>query len=588
MTRARPYVAWAMLYGVLALFAYGADFPGDPHRLVPGSDPTLDMWFLTWTPYAITHGLNPLHTTLLNYPVGINTAQNTQMPLLGILAWPVTVILGPISAWNLLAWLAFPLSGISMFAVLKRWQCSPVAAGLGGLIYGFSPYMVGEGHGHLNLLFVPLPPLIVFGIYRLVIVRKNVMRWSLITAGLGVAQLLISSEILTTTAVVVSCAIVVLALIHRRSVLAAARELVVPVAVTTVLVAAVLSYPIWYVVFGPLHFRGPVWGYANPLQSDLLGPFVPSNLQLLYPASLRAVGSKFVGGALSENGTYLGIPLLVGLSYLAARTRRNPWFKFSLGMVMICFVLSLGDRLVIDSRPTRIYLPFHLFSRLPILQDVIASRFSLYEYLFVAIAVGLGVSSLERHRASTPDSSRRLPHWSRALGATALIVAVALSLLPNWPYSTVAISTPRLFAPHPTSSVPKLTGVVLVYPYPLYADDSAMLWQAESLMRFSLLGGYALSGRPHGATILPARLRPVEVESLFAADSTLSYFPMRNPPATTSVAPSSVRRFVANNHVSAIVIDMSQPGAPALSHLVGQTFGAPRELEGFAVWSGLS
>ena len=474
-----------------------------------------------------------------------------------------------------------------MFAILRRWKCSAFAAGIGGLVYGFSPYMVGEGHGHLNLLFVPLPPLVFFGLYRLFVVRAHVLRWALITAGLGLAQLMISSEVLTTTAVVGACGVVVLALAHARQALVAMRELAVPVMLTALLLAALLSYPIWYVVAGPHHFRGPVWGYANPLQSDLLGPFVPSNLQLLYPASLRGIGSKFIGGALSENGTYLGIPILVGLGYLAMRTRRNPWYLFSLAMVGISFVLSLGNRLVVDSHATRIYLPFHLFSRLPILHDVIASRFSLYEYLFIAIALALGISALQRRRP-TPDDSRSSLQRLRWVGGAAAMLVVALSLVPDWPYPTVPVSTPNLFAPRPTSSTPLLSGAVLTYPYPLYADDSAMLWQAESLMRFSLLGGYALTGRPRGATVLPARLRPVAVEALFASDSTLSYFPMRNPPDATSVAPSLVRRFVANNHVNAIVIDMSRQGAAELAQLVTQAFGGPRELEGFEVWSGLS
>lgn len=543
------------------------------------------MWFLAWTPFAIIHGLNPLHTTLLNYPIGLNTAQNTQIPLLGIVSWPVTYLLGPVASWNLLAWLAFPLSGFAMFSVLRAWRCATFASAIGGLVYGFSPYMVGEGEGHLNLLFVPLPPLIFFALYRLFVVRVHPWRWALITSLLALAQLLISTEVLTTTAVVAALALVVLTLGKSRAALRALRQVASPVAVAAVLFAAIISYPVWYIVAGPHHFQGPVWGYGNPLHADLLGPFIPSNLQLLYPPSLRAIGSRFVGGALSENGTYIGIPMVLGIGYLAIRTRRSSWFVFSLGMVAISFVLSLGDRLVVDSHATSIYLPMHLVSRVPILEDVIAARFSLYEYLFIAVAVALGISELQSRVMVTKDSSRVrvATPW---LGGLIAVTLIGLSLLPNWPYSTAPVGTASLFAPHPEAGIPVLAGAALVYPYPLYSNDSAMLWQAESLMRFSLLGGYALTGRPRGATILPARLRPVQVQAVFASDSTLSYFPMRHPLSVSAVTPVLVRAFVRNNDIQDIVIEMSEPGAADLGHLMSRTFGDPHRIDGFEVWTG--
>ena len=52
-------------------------------------------WFLAWTPFALGHGLNPFFTNYIDFPLGVNLASNTSVPLLGFLAAPVTLALGP-------------------------------------------------------------------------------------------------------------------------------------------------------------------------------------------------------------------------------------------------------------------------------------------------------------------------------------------------------------------------------------------------------------------------------------------------------------------------------------------------------------
>ena len=113
-------------------------------------------WFLSWVPYALRHGLSFFHTGFLDYPLGVDLANNTSVPLLGLLAAPVTVLLGPIAAFNILLRLAFASSSASMFLVLRNW-CRWPAAFVGGLAYGFGPYMVTQGQNHLNLVFADDP-----------------------------------------------------------------------------------------------------------------------------------------------------------------------------------------------------------------------------------------------------------------------------------------------------------------------------------------------------------------------------------------------------------------------------------------------
>ena len=82
------------------------------------------------------------------------------MPLLGVLGDAVTLAFGAFVTTTLFFTLAFPLS--ALVRLCAHQPLGPVAAGAfgGGLLYGFSPYLVAQGGSHLNLVFVPLPPLI--------------------------------------------------------------------------------------------------------------------------------------------------------------------------------------------------------------------------------------------------------------------------------------------------------------------------------------------------------------------------------------------------------------------------------------------
>ena len=116
-----------------------------------GADPILAMWFLSWVPHSLAHGLNPFFSHAIFVPVGVNLAQNTQAPLLGLLTAPFAVFLGPVARANLLMILAMPASATAAFVVLRKWRVWLPAAALGGLIYGFSPYAVGQALGHVVL-----------------------------------------------------------------------------------------------------------------------------------------------------------------------------------------------------------------------------------------------------------------------------------------------------------------------------------------------------------------------------------------------------------------------------------------------------
>ena len=64
-------------------------------------DPNFYIWSLRWWPYAISHGLNPLHSHQIGAPGGYQLAWTTSVPAVAVVLAPITAALGPITSFNL-------------------------------------------------------------------------------------------------------------------------------------------------------------------------------------------------------------------------------------------------------------------------------------------------------------------------------------------------------------------------------------------------------------------------------------------------------------------------------------------------------
>src|SRR3982074_1225462 len=56
---------------------------------VPG-DAREFVWFLSWPPFAVTHGDNPLFTNYIDYPGGVNLMWNGSVLLPAVVLGPLT------------------------------------------------------------------------------------------------------------------------------------------------------------------------------------------------------------------------------------------------------------------------------------------------------------------------------------------------------------------------------------------------------------------------------------------------------------------------------------------------------------------
>lgn len=573
------------LYAVLALAAFWPLLPAQSGRIMGCAcgDPVQQVWFLRWLPFALAHGHNPLFTSFVNVPYGANLAENTLMPLLGLLMVPVTSTLGPVASLSLLAWLAYPVSAGAMYFVLRRWACPPFVAFVGGLLYGFSPYITAQGPVHVMLSFVPLPPLLIYLVVEIVVrQRGRPYRQGLLFGLLVVAQFLIEPEVLAIIAVMALIGTLILGAarpreVTRERVRYAARGLLCCAAVA----AALLAYPLWALQFGPQRFPGPAFAVTNPWRSDLLGAVLPTHTQRFAPAALQRLGDAQAASSYWEVGGYLGAPLLVALIGFVIGLRRRRWLVLSALLAASAYVLSLGPRLVVAGHTTAVPMPFAVISRVPLLNNILPGRLSLAESLFVAVSVALILSALENEKQNFRHE-RSFRHAGVALVCVALV-----PLVPRWPTTTVATSTPAFFTGPDVRRVPA-GSVALTYPYPTYPDDRAMLWQAESGMRFRLLGGYIQHRGPGGKmSELPPTLSPSDVEAfLLYADTGMSPPGLPITHEVSARLVSDARRFVSRNHVETIMaVPVGRHPKLAIT-LLTRAFGPPRSEGGVELWLG--
>jgi hypothetical protein len=499
-------VAGGLAYVIGAVALFWNVWSNDPTKFTQiGGDTYLNTWLLNWTPYALVHGHNPFFSTYANYPFGVNTLANTSEPLLGLVTAPVTWIWGPITSFNVLMTAAIVLSAGSGYLFARRWVSWKPAAFAGGLLYGFSPYMTAvSDNQHIHLSFAVFPPLIFLALDELLVrQRHSSIRWGVALAALLVAQFFVSSEVLFTTIVIAGCGGVVLLVVGRRSIRDHAAHALVGLVAAGVITVVVLTYPVWFALYGPGHIAGPTQLVPQAYRADLLGAIQPDSLLRFAPSSLARTADHFANDP-AENGSYLGIPLVVALIVTVVWLRRRPVVVVTAVTGLIAFILSLGGALALDQSPAingsggakgRIPLPETLLGKTSLLKNTIPSRFSLYVALFASLLLAIFLEALyqrwTRHHRSAHSSAGRHPGLTAAL--VGLIGLVALvPMVPVAPFGDISnVDIPPYFLSPAVHRIPA-GSVAMLYPYPSALFPNAQVWQAEGGMPFKMPGAYLL------------------------------------------------------------------------------------------------
>jgi hypothetical protein len=544
------------------------------------------VWFLALAHSSLTGGHLSFLTTRIDYPQGINVLDNASMGLLGALLAPVTALVGPVGSFSLLLRLSFVLSATSAFAVLRRLVRRDLAAAAGGALYGFSPYMTHQGATHVFLAFVPLPPIMLLLVFEGLSVRPRPRRLTrgLLLGLLAAAQYFICSEILISTALIAVLGAAVLGALACLAGAAIGPQLraVSRLAGGAALVAVpLLAYPAWFALAGPRHIRGPTQLVTSPGDS-VLSTVLPTDHRVL--AGLW-FGWRVVPIPLLADNAYLGIPLLLVVAVVAVVGRHSPLVRASVVVGIVAWILSLGPRFVWRAHSSTIPLPFALLTHVPVAQDLVPSRLSLYVDLAAAALLAVGVDRLCAHLRR--PRARSLPGLATtAVGFAATVAGLAFAL-PSKSYPVAGVGPAPAFAGGALGRAIPADAVVLAYPYPVFPEDDAMLWQAEDRLRFSLLGGYAVRPAGGGASKAPPLLQPEAVQGLL-----LGAWPDPQLTGTTrtsvAAAAAALPTFVRRHRVSAVVVERAGRNPGEVIDLFTRVYGPPRRFGPIDLWTGLA
>ena len=163
-----PLALAAALYTVLALAVTWPAALRPASWLIghPAGDQWLNLWGYGWVRESLLAGRFPLRVDQLGHPDG---GWLFYLDLLNaVFAVPLEPWLGAVATYNLLVWFNMVLAGVGAFVLVRHLTRDAGAALLGGLIYGFSPYLLGAvANGVTETLTIGWLPLFVHQLLRL-------------------------------------------------------------------------------------------------------------------------------------------------------------------------------------------------------------------------------------------------------------------------------------------------------------------------------------------------------------------------------------------------------------------------------------
>jgi hypothetical protein len=495
-----------------------------------GNDPTQFMWSMVWWPHALLNGLNPFVTHLFWVPHSIDLAGNTTVPGPALLAWPLTAAAGPIVSYNVLMLIA-PVTGAWFaYRLCLYITRNPAASILGGYLYGFSTFGLGELEGHMQLVFTFAAPAAALLTLKRLDDVISARRYLALTAVVAIAQLSCGTEMAFTLAIMGVVALVAGWIFSgaetRRRIVA-----LLPLLAGAFVVVAVLCSPfIYYALMGPQVAKDR--GLVFP--ADALSFVIPTVLLRVGGHRFSAVSSAFAAGYV-ETGTYLGLPVIIMIAAFAVQRWRTRVASILLTVLAFAVVWSLGTHLSIDGHPT-IPLPWNVVAKLPGLNELLPSRIGVYVVLAGAVIVAVWLA--------TPGASR-LRRWPWAILAVAFVV-------PNTALFNQQLDEPAFFTT-PTLYRHFLRPGEVVLPIPYGTNGPNLLWQASTGMYFRLASGNFYVPVDYG-------LAPFVQQAIGPGPT----------PAPSRQSPRALRSFILRYHVQAIIVKADQPGGwPAVIARLG-------------------
>jgi hypothetical protein len=506
-------------------------------------------WGLAWWPHALVHGLNPFYPRILYAPAGIDIAHGTLMPAAALVLWPLTAATSPLFAFNVAATLAPALAAVTAFHLCREVTGHFPAALVGGWLFGFSTYMLGQETGHLNLTLVFLVPVALDLALRTAGGRMSLRRCAALEAVVLVIQLLLALEVFATLVLFGAVTLGLVWGLAPSETRAGLRRITAALALALIAALVICSPYLYYALKPGGEPNLPARTTAE--SADLLGYVVPNQLTHIGGIHFLSTTEHFSAGYV-EGGVYLGLPLLALIGWVLWRERRHWPLRLAAVMFLVALLCALGDKLQI--RGHRLFpLPWDIAAHLPLLGVALPVRLVMYATLSGAVIAAVGLARMRGPSA-----------WLAWL----LAAASVLSLWPDtrYPFWHSDPEIPSLFTTSAFRAVlAPQTGNVLILP--VGGSGESMLWQAESGLGFSMASGYVVP---------PEAPDPYSGSPLHDALEYGAAFPADEAPA---------RQFIAAHHVTRVVLAVTYAQHSAWPRVLAGIGWRGRVIDGAVVFS---
>ena len=534
------YLALSFLFFGRGLVGYFSD-----RFIGRDADPPQMMWLLAWWPFALSHHLNPFLTDYVWAPVGFNFAWMTSTPLASLLATPFLKSVGVVATLNLFTLLGAPTAAMAAFVLCRRISHSTWPAMLGGFVFGFSSYMMSHTLANLNLILVFPIPIAAYLVVRWFEGSLSPLRFLIFLTLALISEFLIDLEVLAMATLIAGLTFALALWFSPRERRGDLMRLIpLTLAAYAVMALVVSPYLYYFLFFGTIH--QPLWP-SERFSTDVLNFIVPTSTNLLGELrSISALASRFPG-LLVERGGFIALPLLAVLVMWGRRHWHEPLCKALVVSLIVVLIAAIGPYFQFDGRPL-VPMPWLLFARIPLLQHALPARLMLFPPLALAIVASLWFAD-----------ARNGP---RLKACTAALTILLMLPNPSARFWISAVDTPKFFTDGSAAKNLSRDDVVLTLPWG--STGNSMLWQVECGMCFRHVSGYTAMER------FAVRRWPIVNYFLGARD-------LPQPEL-------QLKAFLANNDVTAIVVDEAKPQAADWNALIAALGVAPRRISGVSLY----
>lgn len=439
-------------------------------------DPGAFIWFLSWWPYAILHGLNPFLEKFAWAPYGQNLAWVNSIPALAIFMSPITYFFGPVVSYNIIALFSPPIAALSMFIFtyyfIKRFFPSFFA----GYFFGFSSYMIGELRGAPNLYVIFLIPILF--LICIMFMKKQIKNKFFIffICIILTIQFCISTEIFATVTFFGFISWIVGIIVFSgdyKNFLRLLKYLAISYLSLIVILSPYLYY--MYVGFSQLPVYSSHYLHYNMYNvANLLEYIMPAPITYLGGITFMPLTNLFIGNY-NEMGAYLGLPLIIILIVYIIRNWSNKHVKFLSIMLLVIFFASIGTPIRVGNVSIG-RGPGILILLMPLLNMAVPVRFSMYISFLSSIIVALFLNKYKKSFLAY------------------LSVSVAIFfMIPNIPgrynnFMDSKISMPKIFSTTEYKKIFYPNENILIIPFGV--NGSSMFYQAMDKFYYRTSDGY--------------------------------------------------------------------------------------------------